>query len=150
MIRGSEAAGARRSRGKPRRVPPTLLIAFRIAVAAVWIYEGLWLKLLRPAPHELAVVASFAAGPLSPRELLAVIGCGETLLGLGVLSGLFARLLAWFQGTLLVLMNGLGILFAGEAIADPFGLVIRNLPLLLCVVTLGVQAPHADRKAPSA
>jgi len=124
-------------------VHPALLAAIRVAVAAVWIYEGLWLKVLRPSPHELAVVQSVAVGLLSPPRLLFLIGCGETLLGLGVLSRLYARPLAWFQGALLVLMNGLGIAFGGSAIPDPFGLVIHNLPLFLCIVALGVHAPGA-------
>ena len=120
---------------------PALLAAMRLAVAAVWIYEGLWQKLLRPAPHELAIVQSVALGPLSPLQLMRLIGGGETLLGLGVLSGLYARPLAWLQGVLLVLMNGIGIAFSGGAIADPVGLVLRNLPLLLCIAALGIHGP---------
>jgi uncharacterized membrane protein YphA (DoxX/SURF4 family) len=125
----------------PNSVHPALLAAIRLAVAAVWIYEGLWLKVVRPSPHELAVVASVAVGPLSPSRLLFLIGWGEALLGVGVLSGLYSRFLAWFQGVLLVLMNGAGIAFAGGTIADPLGLVIHNLPFLLCMVILGVYGP---------
>ncbi len=120
---------------------PALLIAIRCAVAAVWIYEGLWLKVVHPSPHELAVVESIRFGSLSPSQLLLLIGCGETALGLGVLSGRQDRFLAWFQGAILVLMNALGILLGGTAIADPFGLVIHNLPFLLCIVVLGVYGP---------
>jgi uncharacterized membrane protein YphA (DoxX/SURF4 family) len=133
-------------------VHPPLLTAIRLAVAAVWIYEGLWLKVVRPAPHELAVAQSVPMGPFSPAALLGVIGGGETLLGLGVLSGRYDRFLAWFQGVLLVLMNAIGILFAGSAISDPVGLVIHNLPLLVCIVVLGVYGsgspapPRAVRK----
>ncbi len=78
---------------------------------------------------------------LSPATLLFLIGCGELLLGLGVLSGIYPRFLAWFQGVILVLMNALGIAFAGKAIADPAGLVIHNVPLLLCILVLGVHTP---------
>jgi uncharacterized membrane protein YphA (DoxX/SURF4 family) len=122
-------------------VHPALLAAIRLAVAAVWIYEGLWLKVLRPSPHELAVVQSVAIGPLSLARFLLLLGAGETLLGLGVLSGLYCRPMAWFQGALLVLMNALGIAFGGGAIADPLGLVIHNLPFLLCIIVLGVHGP---------
>lgn len=123
------------------RVSPPLLAVVRLAVAAVWIYEGLWLKVVRPSMHELAVAQSVTIGPLSPVTLLRVIGVGETLMGLGVLSGRYARFLAWFQGAVLVLMNAVGILFAGDAIPDPAGLVIHNLPLLACIVVLGVCGP---------
>lgn len=120
---------------------PLLLAVVRLALAAVWIYEGLWLKVARPSMHELAVAQSVTIGPLSPVTLLRVIGGGETLMGLGVLSGRYARFLAWFQGVVLVLMNAVGILFAGDAIPDPVGLVIHNLPLLACIVVLGVCGP---------
>jgi len=96
---------------------------------------------LPDAPHELAIVQSVALGPLTPLLFMRLIGIGETLLGLGVLSGLYSRPLAWFQGVLLVLMNGIGIAFSGGAIADPVGLVLRNLPLLLCIAALGVHGP---------
>jgi uncharacterized membrane protein YphA (DoxX/SURF4 family) len=124
-------------------VHPVLLAAMRVAVAAVWIYEGLWQKVLRPAPHELAIVQSVAFGPVTPLLFMRSIGIGETLLGLAVLSGLYSRPLAWVQGVLLVLMNGIGIAFSDGAIADPVGLVLRNLPLLLCIAALGVHGPGA-------
>lgn len=123
-------------------IHPALLTAIRLSVAAIWLYEGLWLKIVRPVPHELAVVAAVAFGPLSPERLLALIGGGETLLGLGVLSGLYPRFLAWFQGSVLVLMNGIGIAFSHGAIADPVGLVLKNLPLLLCIIVLGLYSPR--------
>lgn len=126
---------------RPDRVPPALLTAVRLAVAAVWIYEGLWLKVVHPSAHELAVVGSVTIGPLSPAGFLRLIGWGETVLGLGVLTGLYYRFLAWIQALLLVLMNGIGILIAGKAIADPLGLVIHNLPLLLCIAVLGTCGP---------
>lgn len=129
---------------------PALFAALRLSVAAVWIYEGLWLKILHPSPHELAVMRSVTVGALPPSRLLFLIGCGEILLGLGVLSGLYPRFLAWFQGIILVLMNGIGILFAGQAIGDPIGLVIHNLPFLLCIAVLGAYSPSPRTRRPVA
>jgi uncharacterized membrane protein YphA (DoxX/SURF4 family) len=130
-------------------IHPALLTAIRLSVAAIWLYEGLWLKIVHPVPHELAVVESVAFGPLSPERLLALIGGGETLLGLGVLSGLYPRFLAWFQGSVLVLMNGIGIAFSHGAIADPVGLVLKNLPLLLCIIALGLYSPRERAGLPA-
>jgi uncharacterized membrane protein YphA (DoxX/SURF4 family) len=123
-------------------IHPALLIALRLSIAAIWLYEGLWLKILHPSPHELAVVEAVPFGKLSPAQVLALIGAGETLMGLGVLSGLYPRFLAWFQGSVLVLMNGIGIAFSHGAIADPVGLVLKNLPLLLCILVLGLYSPE--------
>jgi uncharacterized membrane protein YphA (DoxX/SURF4 family) len=93
------------------------------------------------APNELAVVASLpSAGPL-PRTatLLTLIGLGETVLGLAVPIGWQARALAWFQVGLLVVMNGIGIVFAaGSAIPDPVGLVVHNLPFVVCSLASGL------------
>jgi uncharacterized membrane protein YphA (DoxX/SURF4 family) len=126
-------------------IHPALLTAIRVSVAMIWLYEGLWLKIIHPVPHELAVVEAVAFGPLSAERLLALIGGGETLLGLGVLSGLYPRFLAWFQGSVLVLMNGIGVAFSHGAIADPVGLLLKNLPLLLCIIVLGL---YSSREPP--
>src|SRR5437899_3434041 len=83
------------------QLPWLWLMAVRITVSAVWIYEGLWLKMIHPAAHELAVMRSVALGPLPPDLLLFGIGCGELLLGLGVLSGFSPRFLMLFQATIL-------------------------------------------------
>jgi len=87
------------------------------------------------------VVRSMAVGGLSPAQVPFAIGCGETLLGLGVLSGWLWRPLAILQAALLVLMNGIGIAFAGPAIPNPVSLVIHNLPFLLCIAVLGFHGP---------
>ncbi|HEY7370097.1 MAG TPA: DoxX-like family protein, partial [Thermoanaerobaculia bacterium] len=102
-------------------INPALLRVIRFCVAAVWIYEGLFQKIVGPAEHELAVVQSLPGLPVSALTLLRIIGIGETLLGIAVASGLYARPLAIFQGLLLITMNGLGIALGGGAIADPVG-----------------------------
>jgi ligand-binding SRPBCC domain-containing protein len=126
-------------------MPARLLPAIRLVVALTWLYEGLWLKIIRQAPHELAVVASAAGSlpvPVQPLTLLRLIGLGETLLGIGVLTGKHSRLLSRIQIALLVGMNGAGILFGKGSIEDPAGLVITNLPFALCIVALGsAQTP---------
>src|SRR3989442_11774605 len=86
-----------------------LIFCLRVVVALVWLYEGLWLKLIQHAPHELAVVEGVGGfGPFTPLKFMQLIGAGEMLLGIGVLSGLFSRPFAWFQVALLALMNSIG------------------------------------------
>ncbi len=124
---------------------PQIIFALRFIVALVWLHEGLWLKLVTRAPHEVAVVEAVGqVGPLAPLQLLLLIGAGETVLAIGVLSGLFWRALAVFQIVLLVTMNAIGILRSGgTAIPDPLGLVIKNLPLLMCIALIGLYGPGA-------
>ena len=125
----------------PRTIAPSFLAVTRCVVALVWLYEGLWLKIIAHDPHQLAIVKSFAFGSFTPFLLMTLIGGGETLLGLAVLSGLYWRFIAWFQGVLLVVMNITGILFGGGQIAQPIGLLIHNLPLLLCIALLSIYGP---------
>ena len=127
---------------------PLFLFCTRCVVASVWLYEGLWLKLIARAPHEMAVVRGVVGdASLAPSTLLLVIGAGETLLALGVLSGWFNRPLAWFQIGLLLAMNAGGILFGGNAIREPLGLLVHNAPFLLCIALLGLHGPGALRRS---
>ncbi|HEX9988781.1 MAG TPA: DoxX-like family protein [Chloroflexia bacterium] len=126
---------------------PSLLPAIRLVVSLTWLYEGLWLKLIRQAPYELNVVASTAGSlpvPVRPLTLLRLIGLGETLLGIGVLTGKHSRVLSGIQIALLVAMNGAGILFGKRSIEDPVGLVIKNLPFALCIAALGTVRPTKE------
>jgi uncharacterized membrane protein YphA (DoxX/SURF4 family) len=126
-------------------LPPQIVFALRVVVALVWLHEGLWQKLIVRAPHEIAVVEAVGqVGPLAPLQLLTLIGAGETLLAIGVLSGLLWRALSVFQIVLLVTMNTIGIISSGgAAIPDPVGLVIKNLPLLMCIALIGLYGPGA-------
>ena len=134
-----------------RRLPPSLLRAFRLSIALVWLHEGLWMKILRQDPHELSIVAAVGAPPpLTPHLFLLLIGAGETLLAIAVLTGLFARPLALFQIIILLTMNLIGILFGHGTIADPIGLLIHNLPLLLCIYAVGADQRAEQTVAPAA
>ena len=68
-------------------LPPFWLI--RVAVAAVWLYEGLWCKLLHGQPHELEVVEAVPCfGPRVGALFLQVLGVVEVALAVWTLSAL--------------------------------------------------------------
>jgi len=68
-------------------LPPFWLI--RVAVAAVWLYEGLWCKLLRGQPHELEVVEAVPYYGLRFGALfLMALGTLEVAQGAWVLTGI--------------------------------------------------------------
>ena len=112
----------------------------RIAVAAVWLYQGLWLKLLAVDARHLAIVAS-APACIPPRFALGCIGAVETLFGLAVLLRWRPRLFAWLQIAALAAMNTAGILFAGERIPDIGGMLTMNLVFALAVWGLARHEP---------
>lgn len=121
---------------------PGFVLAVRMVVAATWLYQGLWLKVIALDPHHLAIVES-VGGPVPPLLFLRAIGLGETLLGLAVLSGVWHRFIAAFQIVLLAVMNTLGILFGGGNIERPLGLVMQNLPFICCIMLVGIYGPGA-------
>ena len=92
----------------------------RAAVAAVWLYEGLWCKLLGREPRQVEVVEAVPRlGPIVGRTFLRRLGAVETLLALWVLSGVTPGLSAIAQTALLVALNANGLLWARHIIHDP-------------------------------
>jgi hypothetical protein len=111
-------------------LPPTWLI--RLAVAAVWLYEGLWCKLLGGEPHQLEVVNAVPRyGPRVGALFLKVLGVVEVGIGLWALSGLLPLACALAQTILLVALNANGLLWARHIIHDPAGMVVKNAAFLV-------------------
>lgn len=129
-----------------------LTLTARFVVGLVWLYEGLWLKLVQHSPEELRVMTTvFQRVHLAPLDLLRGVGCVETLLALGVLAGWSPRLLAGVQILVIVGMDGVGIALGKGSIADPIALIIRNLPLLVCILLVGQYdgAVKSAKRAPA-
>ena len=113
-------------------LPPFWLI--RVAVAAVWIYEGLWCKLLRGQPHELAVVEAVPFfGPRVGAAFLMTLGVVEVALGAWVLTGIEPWWCALVQTLLLVTLNLNGLIWSRHIIHDPGGMVVKNSAFLVLV-----------------
>jgi DoxX-like family len=113
-------------------LPPFWLI--RVAVAAVWLYEGLWCKLLRGQPHELKVVAAVPYfGPRIGAFFLQVLGMVEVALGIWTLTAVAPLPCAVAQTSLLIALNASGLLWARHIIHDPGGMVVKNAAFLVLV-----------------
>jgi hypothetical protein len=111
-------------------LPPTLLL--RGAVAAVWLYEGLWCKALGRERRQVDVVQAVPRfGPLLGKHFLVVLGLVEMALGAWVLSGMAPGTCAIAQVALLVTLNVNGLLWARHIIHDPAGMVVKNISFLL-------------------
>jgi hypothetical protein len=113
----------------------------QIAVATVWVYEGLWCKLLGGIPVQRDVVEAvpfFSA--CSAAVLLRTIGVVECGLALWVLSGWHPVLAALAQTGLLVGMNSCGLLWARRIIPDPGGMVVKNFAFLVLAWVVAGQA----------
>jgi hypothetical protein len=113
-------------------LPPFWLI--RVAVAAVWLYEGLWCKLLRGQPHEFEVVAAVPYfGPRIGTLFLQTLGMVEVALAAWTLSAISPFMCAVTQTLLLVTLNANGLLWARHIIHDPAGMVVKNFAFLVLV-----------------
>jgi uncharacterized membrane protein YphA (DoxX/SURF4 family) len=111
-------------------MPPAWLV--RVAVAGVWIYEGLWCKILGREKNELRIVEAVPRyGERFGRPFLLTLGCVEFLFGLWVLSGWAPGLCALAQTVLLVTLNANGLLWSRHLIHDPFGMVFKNFAFLV-------------------
>ena len=114
----------------PPSLPPFWLI--RLAVAAVWLYEGLWCKLLGREPRQLQIVQSVPRlGPIAGATFLKLLGAVETVVALWALSGIAPFWCAIVQTALLVTLNVNGILWARKLIHDPGGMLVKNFAFLV-------------------
>jgi uncharacterized membrane protein YphA (DoxX/SURF4 family) len=111
-------------------MPPVWLV--RLAVAGVWIYEGLWCKILGRAPSELRIVEAVPRfGARYGRAFLMALGWVELSLGLWVLSGWSPGLCALAQTLLLVALNANGLAWSRHLIHDPAGMLFKNFAFLV-------------------
>ncbi len=124
-------------------LPPLFLM--RAAVAAVWLYEGLWCKLLGREPRQVEVVEAVPRlGPIVGRTFLRLLGAVETLLALWVLSGVTPGLSAIAQTALLVALNANGLLWARHIIHDPGGMVVKNVSFQLLAWVVAAMSGGAS------
>jgi hypothetical protein len=111
-------------------VPPHWLI--RAAVAAVWLYEGMWCKVLGRQPHELEVVEAVPNyGARFGAPFLKALGAVEVALGVWVMTAVEPRWCAITQTLLLVALNGSGLMWSRHIIHDPGGMVVKNFAFLI-------------------
>ena len=102
------------------------------AVAGVWVYEGLWCKLLGGDPNQVKVVEAVPRwGPKVGRASLKALGAVELALGIWAFSGSQPLVCAVAQTALLVTLNANGLLWSRHLIHDPAGMVVKNFAFLV-------------------
>jgi hypothetical protein len=97
----------------------------------VWLYHGLWCKLLERCPDQVAVVSDApVVGGRRARTSLRALGAIEVALAAWVISARRPRAAAWAQTALLVTMNGGALAFARRHIPQPNVLLAENAAFL--------------------
>ena len=109
-----------------------------LVLALIWIYQGVFPKLLYPEAGELAILQGMSLFEGSERLVLFIMGMVEVLFGLlFLIVGLKHRrtLYVWNIGLLILL--GLGSVFQPHIYIAPFNPVTLNLGMIaLSVVGL--------------
>ena len=104
------------------------------AVAGVWLYHGLWCKVLGRSPEQARVVADLPGlGRRGPKVLLLGLGAAETVLAGWVISGVRPRLAAATGTALVLAMNAGGLAFGRRHIEAPKALLVENAGFLVLV-----------------
>lgn len=112
--------------------PGPLLI--RTSIALVWLYQGLWCKLLNGSPRHQAVAGAVPfIGPAAARSVLIVLGVAECCIAAWVLSGKQMRYAAIAQTALLIAMNAAGLIWASRFIPDPGSMIVQNFAFLVLI-----------------
>jgi len=104
----------------------------------VWLYEGLWCKILGRVASQIQVVTAVPRlgarwGPL----VLKLLGIVEVALAAWVISGIGPGGCAIAETVLLVTLNLNGLLWARHIIHEPAGMVVKNLSFLVLVWVCG-------------
>jgi uncharacterized membrane protein YphA (DoxX/SURF4 family) len=122
-------------------LPPPWLI--RCAIALVWLYEGLWCKVLGRMPSQERVVEAVPfLGSTSARQFLRALGLVECGLAIWVLSGWEPVWAAAAQTALLLTMNVNGLIFARQFIHDPGGMIVKNTAFVVLMWVAAAQGRH--------
>ncbi len=105
----------------------------RAAIAAVWLYEGLWCKLLGRTPSQVEVVSAVPRFGALAAPFLKALGVLEVALALWAISGIAPPVCAIAQIATLVLLNANGLLWARHIIHEPIGMIVKNAAFLVLV-----------------
>lgn len=104
----------------------------RAAIALVWLYQGLWHKVLAVDERHRRIVVQALGEGMGP-VALGGLGLLETLLALAVLFSVRPMAIAWVQIALLAGMNAAGLLTSAKDIPDPLGMVTMNFVFVVAV-----------------
>jgi uncharacterized membrane protein YphA (DoxX/SURF4 family) len=116
--------------------PP--LVVIRASVALVWLYEGLWCKILGRVQSQVDVVKAVPRlGPSLGAPVLKAIGIFEVALAVWVMTGISPGVCAIVESAFLIVLNANGLMWARKIIHEPAGMVVKNISFLILVWVCG-------------
>jgi|ERR1051325_1187255 hypothetical protein len=118
----------------------TFHLAAQVVIGSVWVFHGLYSKILNGIPRHRLIVGKILGTPNAGMATSA-IGLLELLLGLWAYTGWQPVACAVVQTAAIVAMNSLEIFLAGELLISAIGMVILNLGFLALVWHWAIFAP---------
>jgi DoxX-like family len=106
--------------------PERLHLAAQIGIGSVWVFHGLYSKILDGIPRHRLIVGKIL-GTERARIATKTIGLLELLLGVWAIVGWHPIWCATVQTAALMAMNSLEILLARELLISAIGMVALNL-----------------------
>ena len=116
-----------------------LLLAAQGLIGAVWIFHGLYSKLLNGIPRHRQIIGRIL-GESRASTATVVIGLGEIAVGIWALSGWQRVLCASAQTAALVAMNVIEIALAADLLISAIGMLLLNGTFLTVVWTWALAA----------
>ena len=104
-------------------------LALRILIGSVWVFHGLYSKLLDGIPRHRLIVARVLGDDLAAAATV-VVGVLEILLGIWAVSHRLPRACAAVQTAAIVAMNSLEIARAPDLLISAPGMVLLNAAFL--------------------
>ncbi len=112
--------------------PERLHLAAQIGIGSVWIFHGLYSKILNGIPRHRLIVGKIL-GTERAGIATKTIGLLELLLGVWVITNWQPVWCASVQTAALIVMNSLEIILACELLISSVGMVVLNLLFLSLV-----------------
>lgn len=106
-------------------MPPSWLV--RTAIALLWLYEGLWCKVLGHEPRQAKAVGTVGMNEATSSALFKLLGLVEVALAVWVLSNFAPGWCALAQSLLVGVLTTGALVFARAVIHDPAGVVFKNI-----------------------
>jgi uncharacterized membrane protein YphA (DoxX/SURF4 family) len=113
----------------------------RVALALLWIHEGIVPKIAAVRASELELVANSGLVIGTPRTTLLLLGLAEIGAGLWLLSGKAERWAAVLLSIAMVAIAALVLFVDPAAWTNPFGGISKNIGLLACAFAVWILSP---------
>ena len=109
----------------------------RIALGAVWLYQGSIPKLFAPVSLELEIVERTGLFAVSPRFTIGMVGILEVGFGLWLISGYRERLACIVTTLFMIVLMILVVIEEPSLLLGPFGCLAKNVCLVACAWIVG-------------